>query len=140
MILHNFHPKRMLLFNKMAKKVPSVYKNYVAKSVFVWICIVLMCIGFIWTMINVKQKTIVASVKSRAFSAINAITGTVADTVFQFKPMYDIYTMMKAYGGYIVFLGSWFALCLIEALWRPYGALNGVSNKEIQQIIAQKNK
>lgn len=118
-------------------KVPSVYKSYVAKSVFVWICIVLMCIGFIWTMINTKQKNIVSSVKRRAFSAI---TGTVADTVFQFRPMYDIYTMMKAYGGYIVFLSSWFALCLIEALWRPYGALKGVSHDEIQQIIDQKNK
>jgi hypothetical protein len=126
----------MLLFNKMAK-VPSVYKNYVAKSVFVWICIVLMCIGFIWTIINTKQKGIVSSVKRRAFSAI---TGTVADTVFQFRPMYDIYTMMKSYGGYIVFLGSWFALCLIEALWRPYGALKDVNNKEIQQTIEQKNK
>lgn len=126
----------MLLFNKMAK-VPSVYKNYVAKSVFVWICIVLMCIGFIWTMINTKQKGVVSSVKRRAFSAI---TGTVTDTVFQFRPMYDIYTMMKAYGGYIVFLSSWFALCLIEALWRPYGALKDVSNKEIQQTIEQKNK
>ena len=102
----------------------SVYKEYTTKSIFVWICIVLMCIGWILTIIQTKQKNIVDGIK-------NKVLGVGGYNEF--------YLLFKNYGGYMIFLGSWLGLCLIEALWKPYEILGLIDKNDLKKVV-EKNK
>lgn len=112
--------------------VSSVYDDYTTKSVFVWICIVLMCIGWVLTVIQTRRKNVVETVKENMVTkADKFLNGIKVDAGFG--------DMFKKYGGYIIFVGSWIALCFIEALWKPYSILGDVDDDELEKLISKNN-
>lgn len=112
--------------------ISSVYEDYTTKSVFVWICIVLMCVGWVLTVIQTKRKNMVETVKENFVNkASNILNGIKVNAGFG--------DLFKNYGGYIIFVGSWIALCFIEALWRPYSILGDVDDEELKKLISKNN-
>ena len=94
----------------------NIYKKYVVKSIFVWICIVLMCIGWVLTIIQTNQKY-----KLNLGTILNKTITSKNESQLDIKS--KIKNIFTQYGGHIIFVGSWFALCLIEIFWKPYSSL-----------------
>lgn len=119
----------------------DVYASSVAKSVFVWICIVIIMIGYISAIKNAtrelnlfgdykggklnysklqKTKEMYKVGKRAAMGAVATGVkfvpgvGTAAGIAIDFK------LWLKDYGGRIVFWFGLFMLGIIEGCWRPY--------------------
>lgn len=99
----------------------NVYASSVAKSVFVWVCLVLLIIGWYYTIIGVKiisnKSAIGESVPygeeavdaaEKAFTSIPGV-GTAGKVLLE----------ATKYGGIIVSVAAMSLLILIELLWRP---------------------
>ena len=104
----------------------TIYKDFRTKSILVWVCIVLMCVGWILTIRQAKNKNLLNK-------GINMISDKVSNTIMNKDTSQTQETsqtfehLFNKYGGYAIFLGSWLALCIIEARWKPYKILKGVN-------------
>jgi hypothetical protein len=94
-----------------------------------------MIIGWIFTIIQAKQKNIINSVVNN-FG--NALQNTITDTS---SGMVEVGSIFKKYGGILIFISSWLLLIVIESAWRPYKWLKDVDNDKVEQLVNQsKNK
>jgi hypothetical protein len=128
---------------KNNKNMVDVYASSVAKSVFVWICIVIIMIGYIMAIKNATRELNVFGKYEGGGKRLNygkiqktkemykvgkrAAVGAVATGV-KFIPgvgtgvgiAMDLALWWKDYGGRIIFWFGMFMLGLIEGAWRPY--------------------
>ena len=105
----------------------NIYASTVAKAVFVWICLVCLVIGYIWTLIGRKfagqQEGLVGKLSSMALS---------------FTPQgkaAEVGAWFGKNGGIILTSVSLFVLIIIEAFWRPHKYLKKVDNAKLKDFI-----
>lgn len=121
----------------------DVYKNYIFKSIFVWICIVLMFMGWVLTIIQTKNKNIISIMKKDTKNIIQKGISNIANTISKTNDKIgeviggvpELITIFKNYGGHILFISSWVALLAIEIFWRPYNILKNVDSKQLKNLI-----
>lgn len=105
----------------MAEPKVDVYASSVAKTVFVWISIVLMIVGLIW-------DTIIRKKLSSGFGQALDVTQDVAITAVGFVPGYGTAISMgatamkwfKQNGGRLLVGINVFLLIIYEAFWTPW--------------------
>lgn len=109
----------------------NIYASSVAKTVFVWICIVLMAIGFIWSILSNKLQN-----KSVVGEALNGIMNSVTT----FIPGVNVGKFFAEHGGSLLFWISWGLLVIFELFWRPYRHLSDVDSDKIDDLVKASKK
>ena len=87
----------------------NIYASSVAKSVFVWIYLILLMVGWYFTIVGVKiMSNKLSNVAEKGIKYIpNA--GTAASVLYK----------VAKYGGIALFISSISLLILIELTWKP---------------------
>lgn len=123
----------------------NIYASSVAKSVFVWVCLVLLIIGWYYTIIGVKiisNKSAIGESVPFGEEAVDA-----AENAFTSIP--GVGTAGKVligamkYGGIIVSVAAMGLLILIELLWKPqrnFEHCDAEVTKLANQIQCKKNE
>jgi hypothetical protein len=98
----------------------NIYSSSIAKTVFVWICLVFLAIGFIWSIIACKFESKL----------------TIGDDSIGIK----IGKSIAKHGGTVLSCVSWFLLIIYELAWRPYRHLDDVPSEELNNLIDKYDK
>ena len=114
----------------------NIYASSVAKSVFVWISIVLMAIGFIWSLIANKPKNPMSNLQN--IPGIGTALNGIMSAATTATPGLGVATLIAKYGGLILFWVSWVLLVIYESFWNPHKHLKGVNNNEIEKLVKNK--
>ena len=111
----------------------NIYASSVAKTVFVWICIVMMAIGFIWSVISNKTRNPVSNLQNipGVGTALNGIMGTVTAAT----PGLNVGAFFVKHGGSLLFWASWCLMVIFELFWRPYRHLSDVDSDKINDLV-----
>lgn len=99
----------------------DVYASSVAKSVFVWICLVLLIFGWYFTIIGVKilsNKSAIAKSAPYGEKVVNGVEKALT-SIPGVGTTGKVLLGASKYGGIIVSVAVMGLLILIESLWRP---------------------
>ena len=98
----------------------NVYASSVAKSVFVWVCLVLLIIGWYFTIIGVKilsNKSAISDSIPYGDKAIDAAEKAMMATGVGTAG--KVLLEVSKYGGIVVSVAAMSLLIIIELFWRP---------------------
>ena len=111
----------------------NIYASSVAKTVFVWICIVLMAIGFVWSVLSNKTRNPMSTLQNipGVGTALNGIMGTVSASTSGV----NVGMFFVKHGGSLLFWISWGLLVIFELFWRPYRHLSDVDSDKINNLV-----
>ena len=113
----------------------NVYASSIAKTVFVWICLILLIFSWYYSIIGVKILTNQGSLNNIPF--IGKYLSTTVDTSIKSIPVYGtaihILLQVLKYGGMITFASTMGLLCIIEAFWRPQRNIKH-HDKEVSEL------
>lgn len=116
----------------------NVYASSIAKSVFVWICLLLLIIAWYYSIIGVKIITNQGSLTNIPF--IGKYIDTAIDTSINSIPVYgqavSILLKVLKYGGMVAFTSIMGLLCIIETFWRPQRNIKK-HDKEVSELAKQ---
>ena len=99
----------------------NVYASSVAKSVFVWVCLVLLIIGWYFTIIGVKilsNKSAISDSIPYGDRAIDAAEKALTATP-GVGTAGKVLLGVSKYGGIVVSVAAMSLLIIIELFWRP---------------------
>lgn len=113
----------------------NVYASSIAKTVFVWICLILLIFSWYYSIIGVKILTNQGSLNNIPF--IGKQLSANLDKGIKSIPGYGtaIYIILQVlkYGGMITFASTMGLLCIIEAFWRPQKNIKH-HDKEVSEL------
>lgn len=98
----------------------NIYSSSMAKTVLVWICLVCLAIGFVWSIIACKFE--------KQLAVKDDSTGI------------KIAKLIGKHGGTVLSCVSWLLLVVYELAWRPYRHLDDVPSEELNKLIDKYDK
>lgn len=113
----------------------NVYASSIAKTVFVWICLILLIFSWYYSIIGVKIITNQGSLNNVPF--IGKYLSNTVDNSIKSIPVYGtaVYILLQVlkYGGMITFASTMGLLCIIETFWRPQRNIKH-HDKEVSEL------
>lgn len=116
----------------------NVYASSIAKTVFVWICLLLLIITWYYSILGVKIITNQGSLTNIPFIG-KYLSDAVDDSIKkipQVGPIVYVVFQVFKYGGMVAFASTMGLLCIIETFWRPQRNIKK-HDKEVSELAKQ---
>ena len=117
--------------------VVDIYASSVAKSVFVWICIIALFVAWYFSICGAKLIGNEESIKELPFIG-KYLHDKGISMIKDIKPYGTIlYALIKIseYAGIVAFIIAISFMMLCESAWRPYKWLKNVDNEQVVELI-----